>query len=342
MPERVRVAMFGAGRIGRRHAQTLAFEVPECEVAVVVDAVEEAARAGAEAARVERWTTDVDAVMADPSIRAVVIASSTESHAPLIIAAAQAGKDVFTEKPIAVDLETTDAAIDAVERAGVRLQVGFQRRFDKGFKKAKELIDAGKLGRVEFIRDTMRDPWPASREYLASCGGIFRDLTIHNFDNVRWLMGSEPVELFTMGAVLVDPMFAEFGDVDTSVVSLRFANGSLAVIDSGRRAGFGYDVRTEIFGSESSLFVGYQRETPLLHLTPQGVISDHVVWFLDRFADAYRAELQDFVRCIVEGRAPLVSSADGRAALAMAYAAEASLREGQPVRLDRFARKAGA
>jgi inositol 2-dehydrogenase len=341
MPERVRVAMIGAGRIGRRHAQTLAFEVPECEVVVVADAIEAAARAGAEAARVSRWTTDVDSVMGDPSIQAVVIASSTETHAPLIIAAAQAGKDVFTEKPIALDLETTDAAIDAVERAGVRLQVGFQRRFDKGYRRAKEMIDAGELGRVEFIRDTMRDPQPASREYLASCGGIFRDLTIHNFDNVRWLMGSEPVEVFTMGAVLVDPMFEEIGDVDTSVVSLRFASGSLAVIDSGRRAGFGYDVRTEIFGSESSLFVGYQRETPLLHLTPRGVVSDHVNWFLDRFGDAYRAELRAFAQCIIEGAPPAVSSADGRAALAMAYAAEASRQEGQVVQLERFARKAG-
>jgi myo-inositol 2-dehydrogenase/D-chiro-inositol 1-dehydrogenase len=339
MPERVRVGLIGAGRIGRRHAQVLAFQIPECELVVVADAVEAAAKSTAEAARVQRWTTDPDAVMSDPSVQAVVIASSTETHAPLIVAAAQSSKDTFCEKPIALDLETTDTALDAVERAGVRLQVGFQRRFDKGYRKAKEMIAAGRLGRIEMIRDAMRDPQPASREYLASSGGLYRDMTIHNFDCVRWLMGSEPVEIFAMAATLVDPMIDELGDVDTSIVSIRFDSGGLAVIDNSRRAGFGYDVRTEIFGSEGALFVGYSRETPILHLTPQGVTSDHIHWFLDRFADAYEDELREFIASIVEGRRPVISGADGRAALVMAYGAEASRREGQAVRLDRFARK---
>jgi myo-inositol 2-dehydrogenase / D-chiro-inositol 1-dehydrogenase len=340
MADRIRVALIGAGRIGRMHARVLAFQIPGCELVVVADTVEAAARSAAEEVRVGRWTTDVDAVMADPTIRAVVVASSTETHAPLIIAAAQAGKDVFCEKPIALDLETTDAAIDAVGRAGVRLQVGFQRRFDKGYRKAKEMIDAGQLGRIEMIRDAMRDPRPASREYLAGSGGLYRDMTIHNFDCVRWLMGSEPTEIFAMAAALVDPMIEELNDVDTSIVSLRFAHGGLAVIDNSRRAGFGYDVRTEIFGSESAVFVGFSRDTPILHLTPDGVASDHVHFFIERFFDAYVDELKEFVASVVEGRETAVSGADGRAALAMAYAAEASRREGTPVRLDRFDRRA--
>ena len=340
MPERVRVAVIGAGRIGRRHAQVLAFQIPECELVVVADAAEAAARAGAEGARVPRWTTDTDAILADPSIDAIVIASSTETHAPLIAAAAESGKHAFCEKPIALDLETTDAALDAVERGGTRLQVGFQRRFDKGYRAAKEAIETGQVGRIEMIRDAMRDPAPAPREYLATSGGLYRDMTIHNFDCVRWLMGAEPVEIFTMAAALVDPVFEELRDVDTSVVSIRFANGALASIENSRRSGFGYDVRTEIFGSQGALFVGFARDTPILRLSSQGVTSDHVTFFLERFAGAYQAELDAFIKSIVEDRPSPVTGADGRAALVMAYAAEASRQEARPVQLERFARKA--
>jgi len=338
MTQRVRVAVIGVGRLGRRHAEVIAYQTPQAELVAIADASAEAARTAADALRVERWTTDPAEIMADPNIDAVVIASSTATHAALIIAAAKAGKDIFCEKPIALDLATTDEAIDAVAAAGVRLQVGFQRRFDVPYVKAKSMIDSGVMGSIEFIRDAMRDPVPASREYLATCGGIFRDLTIHNFDNVRWLMGQDVDEVFTMGSALVDPMFAELNDVDTSVVSVRFANGSLASIESGRRAGFGYDVRTEVFGSEGALMIGYTRETAVLHYTKEGVTSDHVQWFLDRFADAYTAELVAFVQSIVDDTPTSVGSEAGRAALAMAYAAERSLQEHRPVKLAEFNR----
>lgn len=339
MTDRIRVGLIGAGRIGRRHALTLAAQIPHAELAVICDAVPEAAKAAAAEVRLDHWTTDADAVIGDPTIRAVVIASSTESHAPLITKAAQAGKDIFCEKPIALDLDATDAALDAVERAGVRLQIGFQRRFDKGFRRAQEMIARGEIGRVEMIRDTMRDPAPASREYLSTCGGLYRDMVIHNFDNVRWLAGAEATEVFAVGTVLVDPMFAEFDDIDTSIVTLRFANGALGEIDNSRRSGFGYDCRTEVFGSQGALFIGYSRETPILHLSKDGIKSDHVYWFLERFDQAYVDELRDFIACIIEDRQPAVTGADGRAAMALAYACEASRREGRPVSLDRFARK---
>jgi myo-inositol 2-dehydrogenase/D-chiro-inositol 1-dehydrogenase len=340
MTERIKIGLIGAGRIGRRHALTLASRIPHAELVVVCDAIPQAAKAAAEGARVGTWTTDADAVVADPAIRAIVIASSTESHAPLITAAARAGKDVFCEKPIALDLPATDAALAAVEAAGVRLQIGFQRRYDKGFRRAKELIAAGNLGRIEMIRDTMRDPGPPPREYLATCGGLYRDMTIHNFDNVRWLMGDEVTEVYALGTAVVDPMFAEFGDIDTSIVTLRFAGGGIAVIDNSRRAGFGYDVRTEIFGANGALFVGYSRDTPILHLTPTGVHSDHVHWFLERFDQAYVDELRDFVDAIVEDRPVAIPGEDGRAAMALAYACEASRNEHGPVTLERFTRKA--
>ena len=338
MPERVRVALIGAGRIGRRHAQVLAFQLPQAELVAVADAVEPPARGTAAAVRVDRWTTDAEALVADPGIDAVVIASSTDTHAPLITAAAGAGKDVFCEKPIALDLEATDAALDAVERAGVRLQIGFQRRFDKGYARARRMIESGELGPIEAIRDTMRDPAPPTRAYLATSGGLFRDMTIHNFDCVRWLMGDEVEEVYAVGATLVDPMFAELDDIDTAIVTLRFRNGSLATIDNGRRSGFGYDVRTEIFGSQGALFVGYSRDTPTLHLSAEGVRSDHVHFFMERFEQAYVDELRAFVAAIVEDKPVPVTGEDGRAAMALAYACEASRRDNRPVRPDRFAR----
>lgn len=338
MPEQVRVAMIGAGRIGQRHAATLASLIPRAELAVVADVHGPSAEALATRVRAPAWSTDPEAVIADPKVDAVVIGSSTDSHAPLIIAAAAAGKAIFCEKPIALDLEATDRALDAVERAGVRLQMGFQRRFDKAYAKAKELIDAGALGRVEAIRDTMRDPAPASRAYLETSGGLYRDMTIHNFDCIRWMMGAEVTELFAMGSAIVDPMFQELDDIDTSVISLRFETDALGVIDNSRRSGFGYDVRTEVFGSEGALMIGYSRDTPMLRLDANGIHSDHIHWFLERFDQAYIDELKVFVDSIVDGTPPPITGDDARAALALAYAAEASRRDNAPVSPARFAR----
>src|ERR687898_689566 len=207
MPERVRVALIGAGRIGQRHAATLASAIPRTELSIVADVHGPSAKTLAAKVRCHHWTDDPESVLADASIDDIGIASSTDSHAPLIVAAADAGKQIFCEKPIALDLEATDRALDAVERAGVHLQMGFQRRFDKAYSRAKELIETGALGRVEMIRDAMRDPAPASRAYLETSGGLYRAMTIHNFDCVRWMMSQEVRELFAMGSALVSPVF---------------------------------------------------------------------------------------------------------------------------------------
>jgi myo-inositol 2-dehydrogenase/D-chiro-inositol 1-dehydrogenase len=336
--ESVRVALIGAGRIGQRHAATLAQEIPNAELALIADVHGPSAETLAAKVRCGRWSSDPDDALNDPGIDAIAIASSTDSHAPLIIGAAAAGKHIFCEKPIALDLEATDRALAAVEQAGVRLQMGFQRRFDKAYAKAKDLIDAGALGRIEAIRDTMRDPSPAPRAYLETSGGLFRDMTIHNFDCVRWLMGEEVSELFAMGSAIVSPVIRELGDIDTSVVSLRFANDSLGVIDNSRRSGFGYDVRTEVFGSEGALMIGYARDTPMLRLDANGIHSDHIHWFLERFDQAYIDELKAFINGIVDGTPPPVDGNDARAAMVLAYAAEASRRENTPVSPSRFAR----
>jgi myo-inositol 2-dehydrogenase/D-chiro-inositol 1-dehydrogenase len=340
MTRTVRVAVLGAGRIGKRHARTVATQIPDARLAVLADVNETSARETAAELRVDRWTTDAASVITDSEIDAIVIASSTDSHAPLIIAAAEAGKDIFCEKPIALDLATTDAAIHAVEKHGVRLQVGFNRRFDKGYRRAKAEIVAGGVGKVESIRDTMRDPSPPPRDYVAVSGGLFRDMTIHNFDCVRWLAGSEVTEVSAMAACLVDPMFAELGDYDTSIVTLRCENGALAVIDNSRRSGFGYDLRTEVFGSDGALLIGYHQDTPITRLNSTGVSTDHVYFFLERFDQAYVDEIRDFVDAIVANRPVSVTGADGRAALALAYATEASLRERAPVPLSKFAKEA--
>ena len=340
MADRVRVGLIGAGRIGRGHARALAGQVPDARLVVVADVVGAAAESVAAEVGAPRWSADPAMVTADPEVDAVVICASTNSHAGLIAAAAAAGKAVFCEKPIALDLESTDAAIAAVERAGVPFQIGFQRRFDPAYVKAKALIDSGALGRIEHVRETMRDPAPPPRAYLEVCGGLYRDMVIHSFDAVRWLMGDDPSQLFATGSALVDPMFAELGDIDTSVVTLRFPSGSLAVIDNSRRSGFGYDVRTEVFGSEGALLIGEHRDTPMLRLDGQGVHTDHLYFFLERFAEAYVDELRAFARAVREGTAPSPGAADARAALALAYAAETSRAEGGPVDPGRWLRPA--
>lgn len=333
----ISVAVFGAGRIGHRHARTVASEIRGAKLAAICDVNLEAARELADLTACDRITNDPAEIFSDSSVQAVIIGTSTDSHASLIEAAAASGKDIFCEKPIALDLETTDRAIAAAERAGVRLQIGFQRRFDKAYAKVSQMIESGDLGKIEVVRDTMRDPNPPHESYIPTSGGLFRDMVIHDFDCVRWLMRSEPVEIFAMGANLVDPVFAKYGDIDTCVVNIKFESGSLGAIDASRRSGFGYDVRTEIFGSQSAVMIGDGRETPLVRLDSNGVWSDHIYWFLDRFDGAYVEEIRTFVDCIRQDQPVPVTGADGRAALAMAYAAEASVAENAPVAMSRFA-----
>ena len=285
----------------------------------------------------DRITNDPAEIFNDSSVQAVIIGTSTDSHASLIEAAAASGKDIFCEKPIALDLETTDRAIAAAERAGVRLQIGFQRRFDKAYAKVSQMIESGDLGKIEVVRDTMRDPNPPHESYIPTSGGLFRDMVIHDFDCVRWLMRSEPVEIFAMGAESGRSRLRQIRRYRhlrrQYQVRVRIARR----IDASRRSGFGYDVRTEIFGSQSAVMIGDGRETPLVRLDSNGVWSDHIYWFLERFDGAYVEEIRTFVDCIRQDQPVPVTGADGRAALAMAYAAEASVAENAPVAMSRFA-----
>lgn len=334
MSQSPRIALIGCGRIGQVHLRTLLAHPERCDFAGLVDANEVALQQIAADYRLDNVSTDTSIVFDDPTVDAVIIASSTETHAGYIIEAARTGKAAFTEKPIALDLQSTDRALAAVETAGTQLQVGFQRRFDRGYAAARMAIQKGEVGFVEMIRDAMRDPAPPPPDYLERSGGLFRDMTVHNFDCVRWLKGEEPVEVFAMGSTLTGGDVAFANDIDTSVVTMRFADGSLASIENSRRSGFGYDVRTEIFGSKGALHVGDSRQTPVRRFDAEGVHEDHQYFFLERFRDAYETEILAFAEAVAAGTTVPVTGADGRAALQLAMMAETSRQLGRPVTID--------
>jgi myo-inositol 2-dehydrogenase/D-chiro-inositol 1-dehydrogenase len=302
-----------------------------CNFVAIADWNLAAAKTAADLLDVPRATAESEELLADQAIDAVIIASSTDTHAPYIETAARHGKDIFTEKPIALDIETTERALEAVEKAGVRLQVGFQRRFDSGYMAAKESIHRSEIGSIEMIRDAMRDPAPPPPEYIRISGGLYRDMTIHNFDCVRWLMGDDPIEIHATASALVNDDIRDANDVDTSIITLRFPSGAMASIENSRRSGFGYDVRTEIFGSTGALMVGEYRYTPIRRFSSSGVVEDHQYFFLERFRDAYRNEMVAFLNALHADLPVPVTGNDGRAALQLAYAAEQSLRERRPV-----------
>lgn len=335
MTTNIRIGVIGAGRIGRVHAANLAFRVPGADLVVVADPDEEAARNCARACKAGGWTTNYHQVLEDPAVQAVVIASPTDTHARIIEEAARNGKDIFCEKPIDLSLARVDEALAAVERAGVRLQIGFNRRFDPGFRRARELVGSGGIGEPHLIRVTSRDSQPPTPEYVAVSGGLFTDMTIHDFDVVRWLLAAEPVAIAAMGAVLVDPAIGLLGDIDTAILSLRFQNGELGCIDNSRRSSYGYDVRVEVFGSKGAVMVGNLAASNTVHLTAEGVTGETPLhWFVERFEAAYVNELCEFVACIHEDRSPSVTGHDGRVPLLMAEAARRALNERREVSLD--------
>lgn len=328
-----RIALLGCGRIGQVHARTLVANPDVCRLVAIADPVSPVAESLCAAFGAEGPHLDPDDVIARPDIDAVIIATPTDTHARLIARAASCGKDAFAEKPIALSLDDTDTALETVRQAGTRLQVGFQRRFDPGYATASERIRRGELGQLTMIRDAMRDPSPPPLAYLQHSGGLYRDMTIHNFDAVRWLMNEEPESLFAHGKALVSEDARACNDIDTSVVVLSFPSGAMATIENSRASGFGYDVRTEIFGTGGALIIGEQRDIPVDTFDKGGVHHDHPTSFIDRFRDGYRLEILGFIDALRTDRDVAVSGDDGRAALALALAAEESLAKAAPVSL---------
>ncbi len=335
MKEKLRVGVLGAGRIGKIHVENLCHSVPNVEVVSIADVAVEATREWAKQFNITNITADPYEVINNPDIDAILICSPTDTHADYIIASAKAGKDIFCEKPIANDLEKTKEALKAVEEAGVKLQLGFNRRFDRNFSRIRELVQNGDLGDVHIVKITSRDPAPPPIEYVKVSGGIFMDMTIHDFDMARYLTGSEVEEVYAKGAVLVDPQIGEVGDFDTAVITLKFANGAIGVIDNSRKAVYGYDQRVEVFGSKGSAAAFNEKPTNVEVSTEDGVCTDKPLYFfLERYMGSFAQELQDFVTAIREDKQPPVTGKDGLEALYIAIAATQSAKAGRPVKLS--------
>ncbi len=327
----VRFALIGAGRIGRLHAGNLAAE-PRVRFTAVADVA--AAAAEEVAAAHGAGAVSVEAAVAGPDIDAVLIASSTDSHADLIERAARAGKAILCEKPIDLDSRRARQAVAVAEDCGVLLAIGFNRRFDTNFRALKARLDAGEIGELETVAITSRDPAPPPAEYLRSSGGLFRDMMIHDFDIARWLTGEDAVELHAMAANLIDPAIGALGDVDTAIVTLRMASGRLCQIAASRRAAYGYDQRIECHGSLGMLRADNVTLTTVELADKSGFRRDPAEpFFLERYAAAYKAELAAFVDAMTTGAPPTPSGADGLAALRLADKAAESAETGQPVKI---------
>ena len=327
----LKFAMFGAGRIGAIHAANVA-QHSGAELATISDVHRPSAEALA--AKTGAKVVDVETALADPSINAVIIASSTDTHASLIEASAKAGKAIFCEKPVDLDAARVDRCLAVVKECGVPLSLGFNRRFDPSFRALQSAVAEGKIGKVEMVCITSRDPGPPPVSYIKVSGGLFRDMTIHDFDMARWLLGEEPTEVFAIGSCLVDPAIAEAGDIDTAIVTLKTASGAVAQITNSRRATYGYDQRIEVLGSTGMLKAENRTATTVELSNGEGVTRDKPLnFFLERYAEAYKVELDSFITAIEGGKAPAPTGEDGRRALVLADAATQSLKTGAPVKV---------
>ena len=331
-PASIGVAVLGAGRMGRTHLANLS-AIPNANVLVVADADPDAAEAGRELVRAPRAVVEPREAIDEPGVEAVVIVTPTSTHAGLIDAALRAGKAVWTEKPIAQDLAETARIVDLWRETGLPVQVGFMRRFDPGYERAKRLIDQGELGRIEQFHAVGRDTYPPPVEFLRTAGGSFLDMTVHDLDLARFLVG-EVEEIHAWAAVLFDERFAEADDFDTSVAMLRFRNGALGVIETSRHSAWGYDIRTEVAGALAKVVVDGGQKTPATVLRRFGFEGDLYESFPDRFAVAYRREVEAFFADLAAGRTPSPGPDDALETLRVAVAATRSWREGRPIRID--------
>ncbi len=327
-----RIAVFGCGRIGRMHADNLA-KHPRIELASVFDVVAEAAKRTAEATGA-KVAASVDEIMADDSIDAVLIATSTDTHVDLLTHAAKSGKAVLCEKPIDLDLQRVKDCWDEIGKLDPLIMLGFNRRFDPTFMELRKRVLDGAVGKLEQLVITSRDPGPPPADYIKVSGGLFRDMTIHDFDLARYFAG-DIVSVHASGANLVDPEIGALGDIDSAMITMRAASGTLIHISNSRRAVYGYDQRIEAFGDQGMLQAGNQRATSLSFWGKDGTAQEDIVldFFIERYKSAYVAEIDHFVDCTEKRQVPLAGFKEGLEALRLADAAYESLRTGQTVNL---------
>ena len=334
-PHPVRVGLLGCGRIGKMHADLLATQVDGIALAAVYDVVDAAAQEVATKHGVPILTPDE--MFASSDIDAVAICSATDTHIDLLVGAAEAGKAVFIEKPLSLNLAEVDRGIAACDAAGIAVQVGFNRRFDPSHKGVRDSVLSGDVGDVHMCRITSRDPAPPPIAYIAVSGGIFNDMTIHDFDMARFVVGSEVTEVTAFAAVRVDPAIGEAGDYDTVVVTMRHENGALTTIDGSRQAVYGYDQRVEVFGSGGLALSDNPYSTTTVLRTAAGSRHDTIPYFfLDRYIPSYIAEWAAFVKVVRDGAPSPVTLADGRAPLVLGLAASRSVAEGRTVLVSEF------
>ncbi|PYE46317.1 myo-inositol 2-dehydrogenase [Rhizobium sp. PP-F2F-G20b] len=328
----IHLAVFGAGRIGHVHA-TNAASLPSVGVRYLVDPIESEARSEL-AANVGADIVEAAQVFADPSVDGVVVASSTDTHAALLIEAARAGKAIFCEKPVSLDFATVETVTDAVERSGVPCLLAFQRRYDPDFRFVRDRIAEGTAGPLEHIVMHTRDPAPPPRAYVERSGGMFRDQAIHDFDMARYLLGEEIVTVYAVGNCLIDPEIGAAGDIDTAMVTLTSASGRFVQMINCRRAPFGYDQRLEALCAHEVLYVENRPQRGVLIADADGFrASPPMNYFIERFSTAYRAEMSAFIDLMRTGAKPLATIRDGLEAQRIAEAAVKSVATGLPVRI---------
>ena len=331
----LKIGLIGAGRIGLMHAEHLTSRVRSAELLMVADSFEENARECAERYSIPYFVQDYHAILDHPDIQAVVICSSTDTHAKIIEEAAQAGKHVFCEKPIALDIPSIERALDSVKRSGVKLQIGFNRRFDTNYRRVRQAIKQGEIGQPQLLHLISYDPDPPPIEYISVSGGLFLDMTIHDFDMARFLLGSEVEEIFVMASVMNNPAIGAVGDVDTTMIMLQFANGVIGSISNSRHAAYGYDQRLELLGSTGAISIGNNYPNTAIISDGRSVRRDlPLYFFIERYNESYVTEMAAFVDAVLHDTPVPVTGYDGRASVVMALAAQKSLTEHRPVHLS--------
>ncbi len=337
----VQVLVAGVGRMGTFHARTLAGRVPGARVVAVADADRERARAMAGELGVAAHA-DMEEALARSGASAVVIATPSATHAEWVEASARAGLAIFCEKPLGTDLASASRALATVESAGATLQIGYQRRFDRGFQALRREVAEGRLGQVLMVRSSSRDPELSPMSYLRGAGGIFQDQMIHDIDILRYLKGREIVEVYATGGAFFEPELATFGDVDTAAITVRFDDGTLGLADASRKSGYGHDISAEVFGSTGSAKLDAAKERPITVFGPPGANWKLPYWFLERFAEAYERELVAFAAVARGDGAPLATGRDGLLDMLVADAATRSLKSGRPETVSAIPTAAGA
>ena len=336
MNRKVNIAVIGTGRMGSVHVANLVRHIPQANLAAICDIRLEVAQALAQDLGISRVEQNYHELLADPSIEAVLIATSTNTHARIIQDAATAGKHIFCEKPLALELEDVDQALAAVENAHVKLQVGFNRRFDKSFQKVHEIVESGQIGNPCILRITNRDPELPAMEFLRVSGGMFLDMSIHDFDMARFQVG-EVEEVYAIGNVLIEPGLNDFGDLDTTIITLKFANGAIGAIDNSRQAVYGYDQRLEVFCTEGTAQADNETETTIRKGNRDGFLAAKLPYFfMQRYAPCYIEEVRTFIECVRDDRPTPVTGRDGRMAVVIGHAAWKSFHEQRPVKITEF------